>query len=341
MKVAKYIFLILGITVWAIGLSPALLLKASHFNLVRDGYQYGDLYRLCNLSQFRDPVKACTGYTVPTRPAGKRKVHLYIVGDSFTEKERIGKDHFAADEYTYVHWDRVLHLRLDTTQTNILLLESVERHLREKMASRITALMPDTATFVATAEPKMTQQLDAAFSSKNTEDRLDMLLFQNDWMLAIKQWKADFNRAAFGRVNSAVTLVNDGADVVYFMDTDTSTTTSSFTPLGQAELDTLVFNINADKAFAQSLGFTHVILSVIPNKVSVVSADYGPYNNLIERIYNHPDLKTDHIDVLPEYRKMGRTAYLNGDSHWTCAGQQLWLDKVNNLINQLVTKPKS
>lgn len=342
MKFLKYAILVLCCIIWVIGLSPALLSQFQRLGLIQDGYHYGDLYRLSNLSDFREPRKTCTGYKPPVKSTSK-KVHLYVIGDSFTEKQRVEKKDFPVDNYTYVHWSDFLHIKTDTSETNVLLIESIERHFRQKMVGPISVLIPDTATFVTRYVPqKFMHRLDDAFKSTHTEDRLDALLFQNDFFLKLKEWKADFNQFVFNRVNKTVTLVNNDRDMVYYMDTDrdTSTVTSSFSELDNSEVDTIVQNLNRSREMADSLGFDAVMLSIIPNKVSVLNADYGQYNKLIERIYKHPNFQIPYIDVLADYRKMGTSSYLKGDSHWTCEAQFLWLNKTNALLNQLVENPE-
>jgi hypothetical protein len=336
MKFLKYLFLILGCIVWVVGLSPALFSEMMRRGWIEDGYHYGDLYRLSNLTQFKDPRKACTGYVRPAKAPAAKRVHLYVIGDSFTEEQRTGQADLVVDAYTWVHWDNFLHLKIDTTETNILLMESVERHFREKMAKPLGTLIPDTATFVAKHQaPKIMQQIDDAFRASSTQDRLDGLLFQNDIFLTVKQWKADFNQKIFNRVNKSVTLVNNDRDLVYYMDTDT-TSTSSFHELHDTEVDSIVSNIDKSRITALSLGFDQVILAIVPNKVSVLDPGYGNYNRLIERVYGHPSLSIPFIDVLADYRRINRQSYLKGDSHWTCEGQTIWLNKVNVLINDLV-----
>ncbi|MDR6804103.1 hypothetical protein J2Y45_001372 [Dyadobacter sp. BE34] len=343
MKILRYIVLAACCLIWVVGLSPTILPWLWKEQIVEDGYQYGDLYKLSTLSEFRDPRHQCTDYVPPARPKSAKKVHLYIIGDSFTEKGRVGLSDFPVDEYTWVKWSDFLHIKLDTTQHNILLMESVERHFRQKFASSaITVLVPDSATFIQNgASSKFMHQLDEAFKGSHTADRLDGFLFQNDFALRIKEWKSDFNHRFFDRTASGVTLVNNDRDVVYYMDTDTPEVTSSFTPMRETELDSIITNVNASRDFADSLGFDHVILSIIPNKVSVLSPDYGVYNNLIERVYNHAKLDIPYIDVLGDFRRMGRSSYMKGDSHWTCEGQTIWLNKINALLNQLVAGPAS
>lgn len=336
MKYIKYLFLILFSLVWLVGLSPALYAKLGEWNLIKDGYQFGDLYRLSNLPQFKDPVKICPKQVQTKKTNGTKKIHLYIVGDSFTEKERVSKEDFAVDQYHYVHWDHVLHFKPDTSAINILLLESVERHFREKMVAPIHNLVPDSATYVSKgSEPSFMHQLDHAFASDPTEGRLDVAFLQNDLMLKLKEMKAAFTYHFFHRADKKVTLINNDRDIVYYMDTDTPKLTSSFTDLEDVEVDTMITNLNKSKAIAHKLGFDHVILSVIPNKVSVLMPEYGQYNNLISRVYAQPTLAVPYIDVLPDFRKLKEKAYLKGDSHWTCQAQDIWLAKTNAMIKKV------
>ncbi|MCE7039756.1 hypothetical protein [Dyadobacter sp. CY312] len=334
MKYLRYIFLALGAMVWMVGLSPYLSRKLSR----TDSYRYGDLYRLSNLSEFKDPAKRCEAYSPPVKKTS-RKIHLYVIGDSFTEEQRIGKADFLADSYTRISWNEVLHVKPDSSAINILLIESVERHFREKFSDHpIGNIIPDSASFIAAAEnPGFMHTLDGIFSSKSTEGRLDEFLFQNNFILSLKELKANFNNHVFGRVNKEVVPIKGGTELVYYMDTDedTTETTSSFAEIENAEIDTLVRNLNESEKLALELGFDKVLLSIIPNKVSVLMPEYGQYNNLIERVYKHPDLSVEYLDVYTLFRQMGAAAYLKGDSHWTCQGQYLWLNKVNNTINKI------
>lgn len=341
MKYIKYLCLVLFSLVWLVGLSPSIYAKLGEWKLIKDGYQFGDLYRLSNLPQFKDPVKPCPKQVNVTKISSAKKVCLYIIGDSFTEKERVGKDDFAVDEYQYVHWDNILHLKPDTTKINILLMECVERHFREKMASPIHNVVPDSATFVMSGpEPSFMQKLDHAFAADPAETRLDVAFFQNDWMLKIKEMKAAFTYNFFHRADKKVTLVNDDKSLVYYMDTDTPKSTSSFSKLADTELDTMMTNLAESHSIAKKLGFDHVILSIIPNKVSVVMPEYGEYNHLISRVYAHPKLDMPYVDVLPDFRRMKEKSYLKGDSHWTCQAQDVWLTKTNDLIKKVAQENK-
>lgn len=338
MKFLKYTVLVLGCIIWACGLNPTLLGLVGEYKLITDGYQYGDLYRMANLSAFKDPKKPCLAYIPPAKKQSAKKVHLYIIGDSFTEEERVSQQDFAVDAYTRVHWSEMLHVKLDTSETNILLLESVERHFRQHLEAPVSLILPDSATFIQkVVSSKFMNKLDDAFNGKQAQDRFEALLFQNEAFLKVKEWKADFTYHFFHRVNTSVTLVDNDRSVVSYMDTDTPHITSAFSKIRDSELDSLVLNLKLSKDSALKMGFDFVALSIIPNKVSVIHPEYDAYNRLIERVYQHPGLPMPYIDVLADFRKMGAASYLKGDSHWTCEAQSLWLNKVNALINNFVT----
>jgi hypothetical protein len=341
MKFLRYFFLLLFSLLWLAGCSRTIIEKLYATEIIPDDYRFGDLYRLSYLPQFKEQRAYCHDYTPPQRAAG-RKVHLYLIGDSFTEAQRVGAGDFAVDAYHYVKWDDVLHVRLDTTATNVLLMESVERNFRYHLTEPVRSIVPDTATFeVKYQETRLMPRLDQQFAANPTEDRLDLLLFQNTVSLVFKEMKARFNYLFFDRPSDKVTVSPDGQHLVYYMDTDSTQMTSSFAHLRHSQVDTLVGNLNRVTDSFRAMGFDHVLLSIIPNKTSVLMPGYGPYNRLIERVYNHPSLGIPYVDVLPEFRQLGEKAYLRGDSHWTCRGQYLWLDKTNQLIQTVVAEANS
>tara|TARA_R110002124_G_scaffold266417_1_gene433321 strand:+ start:694 stop:1635 length:942 start_codon:yes stop_codon:yes gene_type:complete len=312
---------------------------ADQVGVVNDSYRYGDLYRLSNLSAFKAKHPTCEKYQPIAHYESKKPVHLFIIGDSFTEKERIGKENFAGATYHYTHWSQILHFKPDTSAINIVILETVERHFREKFTnSPIGNVRNDSATFNATSETPLVYELDQLFRASSSESRFDQLLFQNDFSLKIKEAKANFNYKFFDRVNKEVTLVNHGKDIVYYMDTDVPNITSSFTELPDSTVNAMVNNLNESELILKKLGFDNVLLSVIPNKVSVVDPTYAEYNQLIPKITQHPKLKMDVINIFTEFQKMGSAAYLISDSHWTCEAQNRWIKKANEAIYNLVRK---
>ena len=340
MRYLRYFFLFLFSVIWLVGCNREAMQLLGQWQVLPDEYLYGDLYRLSNLPTFKDLRAPCGTYTPPQVPPGTKKIHLYIIGDSFTEAQRVGASDFPVERYEYVHWSDYLHLKLDTSAYNIVLLESVERHFRQHLGQPITVLVPDTATFKVPppADPRFMPMLDNAFSAQQTEDRLESLLFQYKPFLVLKEWKAAFTYAFFRRANDKVTVSEDGRDIVYYLDTDSTLINSSFNTLLDEEVDLMVENLRISVDSFQKMGFDRVLLSIIPNKTSVLMPTYGRYNGLIERVYQHPKLPLPYVDVLADFRQLGEQSYLRGDSHWTCPAQYLWLDKTNALILAEVKK---
>lgn len=332
MKIVRGLILLVVGLVWIAGCSTTIINELYRTRLIPDDYRYGDLYRLSNLKEFKDPKSDCPPYAV-IKPKASKKLALYIIGDSFTEPQRVDSADFAADFYQYAHWGTLLHLKLDTSYTNIVLLESVERTVREHFATPITNIIPDTATFVVLPEEThLMSRLDRLFASGSTEDRLTTLLFQFDPILKIKEWKGWLNYHFFSRTDPKVTVSGDGSTVAYHVDTDTTLIYSSFIPITESEIDSLVHIINTDQTSLKNMGFDQVWLSIIPNKASVLMPEYGIYNELISRIGHHPSLSVPTLTIFSEFQKMQENPYLKGDSHWSCAGQYLWLEKVNREI---------
>ena len=75
-----------------------------------------------------------------------------------------------------------------------------------------------------------------------------------------------------------------------------------------------------------------MILSIIPNKTSILGKDLGNYNNLLARIENNSKLEMPLISVYKEFEKGGSKFYDLGDSHWNCKGAQIWINKVNDKL---------
>lgn len=333
----KYPALFLAIVLWAGGCSRSVMKWFYQTNVIADDYRYGDLYRLSNLPQFKDPQTPCReAETSPTTQSGDAlNTHLYLIGDSFTEPQRIDQRDFPVSNYQYVHWDSRKEVQLDTTKRNILLLETVERHFREHFSRPVAELtvVADTTKRAAPATIPWQRQLFDQIQSKGIEERLETVLFSQDLFLWFKELKASINFNWFDRVPPTVGISRDRQQL--FVDLDTDTTkhlNSSFAPLSDEEVDALVDSANATAERFQKQGFDAVYLSMIPNKASIVDPGQGPYNHLIERIQQHPRLRVPFADVYSVYARQPKQVYALGDSHWNCTGRTLWLKSVQELF---------
>lgn len=331
MKIFKYIALLFFAALWLAGMSADVTNWLYTNGLIKDDYRYGDLYRLSNLPDFRVPVQKCTVQDV----SKKDEVNLIVAGDSFTEEGRIDKSNFGVDSY---HWRFVSspsYAPVEAGKKNVLIIETVERHLRERFASPWQELK-NSPLPSADAESNFWDKVMEIELPYDTE-RHESLLFASDFFLTIKEWKAQFNYKVFDRVDPKVSLNKSGEHLVYYLPTEPGIS-SAFETISSKEIDLLVQNINNTKAYYESLGFDKVVLSIIPNKTSILASDLGNYNHLVERIQSYPKLEMEVIDIYSPFMRGKASLFDKGDTHWNCAGKQVWIDQVNEILNEVISE---
>ncbi len=330
----RYLILLLVLILWLGGCSREVMQTLYKTGVIADDYRYGDLYRLSNLPQFKDPVQVCPP---PAPPPSGEGVALYVIGDSFTEPERLSQRDFPGSDFLRTKWENQNRVLLDTAKRNILLIETVERHFREHFAQPVTMLtiVADTARpqTPATNQASITRQLSDFIQSKGIEERLETVLFSQNVFLWFRELKASLNLNGFGRVAPTVGISQDHNHLFAGLDTDTTKhKNSSFAALPNAELKSLIDSANATADRYRGLGFDAVYLSIIPNKASILDPAQGRYNHLIERVEGHPRLRVPVVSVYEQYKRQPDRVYAAGDSHWNCTGRRIWIEQVRKTI---------
>ncbi len=334
-KTVKYLTLLIALFLWLQAYSP-FIYKSS--GLFPDDYRYGDLYRLSYLPQFKEKATNCVSYFEGNTE--KLPIHLFVIGDSFTEEKRVSEADFKVEKYTYIHWAKHENIQLDTTKKNILILETVERTFKDHLSENVT-------NFNVTNQSESDTQINHSWKHilkenikkaiifcfpKGTEGRLEHTLFNYDFFLWFRELKAMLNFKLFGRVENKVVLSADEQNIFYSEESDSTNSHSAFYPLKQIEIDSLIIHLNQAREKYLKAGFDEVYLSIIPNKVSILSPNLGTYNQLIERIQNDPRIQTPIIDTYSIFKKYPQKYYLKSDTHWTCEGRDIWLEKVNKIF---------
>lgn len=329
MKVLKYIALVICGFLWFLGCSRDTVVYLVDNGFIGDDFRYGDLYRLSNLSAYRVPAEKCDR---PYRGA-KVPVALYLAGDSFTEEGRVNRNEYATDRYfrSFVA-DGQVPLQLSDGK-KILVIETVERHLRERFSEKpwMNWVVSQPAAAVPGPESFSFAGLYRAlvdYKIPYREEMHESVLFSSDFILKIKEWKADFNYRVFGRVDPKVGVLKN--QLVYDLDLAPGIS-SVYDPVPEEEISRIVKHANATCEHYRSLGFDEVYLSIIPNKSSLLIRDDTAYNHLVERVEGHPDLQVPVISVWKAFTI--KNYYQAGDSHWNCAGQKLWVDAVNERLS--------
>ena len=336
-KIFKYSVLIIAIYLWLQAYSPFVYKEiGGKLRLFPDDYRYGDLYRLSFLPQFKEKATKCQPAPISQKFDDIVSINLYIIGDSFTEEEWVNKNDFPIEKYQYVHWAKHANYQLDTTKRNILILETVERTFKDHFSQVADNFsnqenVNKKTSFKQKIE-KGVNEFEKNIVPKGTEDRLAHTLFNYDFFLWFRELKASLNLNFFSRTEDEVVLSRDKKNIFYADEADSTNSKSAFCPVNDSEINLFVKNINDTQNKYLAMGFDEVYLSIIPNKVSILSPNMGKYNHLIERIQGEKRLQVPIIDTYSTFKKSPKKYYLKSDTHWTCDGRNVWLEKTNNAI---------
>ena len=342
MKILKFTLLLLVSLIWLGGCSTAWLRQLYQSGLLVDEYRYGDLYRLSSLPQFKDPAIKCPPARAAPGSAGAERTHLYIIGDSFTEPQRLSHADFPVTYFRRIPWHLSDTIQLDPSARNVLLFETVERHFRNHAIEPMQnfVVVGDTTRTVGPeqAGPGLGAQVVNFIRAEGIEDRLESILFSHEPMLWFRELKATLNFRLFNRVIPKVALSHDNRHIFTALDTDPVNRLNAGTsPLSDGELDTLINRVNESAARYKTLGFSTVLLSIIPNKATILDSTGSPenphlYNRLIERVQNSPALNVPVVDVYTPFRRQRQPIYALGDSHWNCTGRAIWINAVTQRL---------
>jgi hypothetical protein len=341
-KISKYLVLVIAIYLWIQAYSPFVYREiGGKLGLFPDDYRYGDLYRLSYLPHFKEKAIKCKPTPISQKFDEIVPINLFIIGDSFTEAERVNKKDFPIEKYQYIHWAKYTDYQLDTSKRNVLILETVERTVKEHfstIANNFTNNKEESKLSLRKKIEQKTVEIEKTIVPDGIEERLMHTLFNYDFFLWFREIKASLNLNIFGRTEDEVVLSEDKQHIFYADEADSTNSKSAFYPLSNSEIDLFVQNINQTRMKYLQAGFNEVYLSIIPNKVSILSPDLGKYNHLIERIQDDKRLKTPIIDTYSIFTKSPQKYYLNSDTHWTCEGREVWLQKVNKILVDSNTK---
>ncbi|GAB3642248.1 hypothetical protein [Spirosoma arcticum] len=348
--VLRWTFLFASGGLLVLALSPKIQRWLDNRGYIPNQYNYGDLYNLTNLPAFKEPDyivnKTLTDADKPTKHY--HDVNLYTIGDSFTD---IDTSYYAGNRnvHVWVGSPPPAVEPLDTTKKNILVLQYIERVLQERMywpdyqrmyidegivvatpatpaGTRVASKTVNPVDKLGVARSGVTEWLLAQFGQEINQ-RLEFILFNGELATRFKEAKAQLMLSLFGRVTGAV-ISKDHKHLFYQPEADSAYILSSFRPISDQRLDTLVNNLNTTRQHYLRMGFDEVYLCLIPNKVTVLDPTYGTYNHQIERIEANPHLELPVISTIDSVRQHPDWYHL-GDGHWNRQGRRFWLRQVN------------
>lgn len=308
-------------------------------------YRFGDLYGLSFLPAFRLPYQIHPTHS-PVKKSGPAH-DLCILGDSYTLVAQLRPESFhSIDQVRLVPLDDVLKNTESELpepikpSASILVIETTERLVRDRFgaarstSSSVTGSPPSVPTTVAQRVGHLCSVfLDNLFSGTDISFGLETLLFDYTLFRPLKEAKAAFVYACFGRIAERVLSAPNGHRL-YLKETITGTTTSSFSPIDSTQLSQVVSGLNHLHQRARQRGYSDVFLSIIPNPVSVIETSRSDYNHLVERIEHHPGLSLNVISLYDQFRTRGSVYYHPSDTHWNQNGVDAWVSAMNQAFTR-------
>jgi hypothetical protein len=323
-KVIKYILILFFGFLWFLGCSKDISKYLFEEKILKDDFRYGDLYRLSYLKNFKETRIKCLNQ----KPEKKLDLTLYLAGDSYTEKGRIEAEDFVAKDFVRSHVAETTYSLKNDGKKKVLVIETVERHLRERFTTpwNNLKLKSDKPAELPKTFWQKIMDLKIPYDAQMHESAI----FGFDFFMKIKEIKAGLMFSLFDKVEDKVSLSPDRKRIFYGIDVKPGIS-SGFVEINDSEIDLLVRNMNLTYQNYKNMGFDEVFLSIIPNKSSILGQDLGQYNHLVERIESHPNLQVPIVSIFKALKY--NDFYLHGDSHWNCNGQQYWLDQVNQKLS--------
>lgn len=323
------------------GLSGQLQRKLYARGFIPDQYRFGDLYNISNLAQFKETQWAETDdLNESDKPACRSKnVDLYTIGDSFTTMDTS----FYAGRRNHHIWlgTEVDTVTLDPKVRSILVIEVIERTIQERLREHYADLYIRRG-FQVRGKSQPLARPNAGTSDRFWENtlnseinqRLEFLLFNSNMALKCKELKADLMLSLFGRTHPGSLISRDQQFLFYEIEASRQSVLSPFTPLTDADIDSVAINMNRIRMHYLNSGFTEVYFCLIPNKVTVCEPGRHPHNNQIRRIEQSHYLKTPLLKLSNELLQHPEWFH-KSDGHWNVNGKRLWLRYVNGVVLSL------
>jgi len=312
-----------------------------------DKYLYGDLYGLTYLSKFKI-TKDTNFVSIPTKDEKPNSdiANLFILGDSYLYSFFKEDPRYYANisQVKFIRWDvaKPIEIIPARNKKNILLIESVERNMSglfnlNSVKARLDGAEAvqselNTRQKIAHFFAEIDEGIKESLYHKSLEANIEFAWFNFGFLEPLKELKGDFNLNFFGRVDKEVAISKD-QNFLYLAETlNPNNPGSSFSDISEEKLKAQVSELNRIQDYYKAWGFDEVILSIIPNPVSVLKTENRPDNHLIQRIKSHPDFKGKLIDATEGLSKNANANFFTSDSHWNQKGARIWLEQLNRQL---------
>jgi len=321
-------------------------------------YRYGDMYGLCYLPYAKQASQRKEKTVImPNICPTPRFINLYSICDSYLwEYVKSDSVFCGVKKYQFVRYgfNETMDVDLDSTRTNVLLLESVERNVRfvslENYTSQVRFLntsKPNTSGKQETSggfafllnflSDQINNLHDNLFNEKINQN-LEFNLFDYYLFNPVKELKAQLIYSLFGRLNKDVTMIKGYPNLFFNETVDPASQNSSFNCVTDDEINSITTGLDTLYKYYRSKGFDEVCFFIAPNPVSIIAPDYLIYNDIVRRIEHHPQLIMPMIDIYDVFDTVKCPVYQVNDSHWNANGFNLWVNTFNEYLKKIPEK---
>ena len=317
------------------------------FFIRSDRWRYGDLYGLCYLPAYKFRLEPFKQYGKQSNKPSTNRI-LYIIGDSYLADKTLSGAFDKFDDVIFL--DRRFPfgpIALDTTKQNYLIMEFAERNLNDfnfNKAAEIKWSKTDIRRRLNSNSNSHVNQsnlnlptniidrISQAIFNKDLSRNIELMIFDDKIFTPIKELKANINYSLFKRSSKEVAVSTDEKRLLMNITVDTAYRESDFRKISDSEIQQLTNALDIANKYYLSIGFRKVVLSVVPNAVSVYDVNRMPYNHLLERVENSNRFPV--ISIFKGFKTTNRNLYYRSDAHWNPGGLDLWVNEVNKHFSQ-------
>ncbi len=304
--------------------------SGNNFLLSSIKYKYGDLYGISYLSKFKIPFP---DYQIKKVENAKKRIDLYILGDSYLAGKIHTSNFLNVDTLYFADWrGGSTQYKLDSSKEKILIIETSERAFVNRFLDNTKMKYVFSNLPLSNKGKSSHNSISNLFFNKKINENLEFVIFDNELFSTFKQWRADISYKYFNTLSANVAISNDGHYLFLKETIDTNLNSSSFRTIQPEKLHQCIINCRDYIEFYKSQGFNQVLISVIPNPVTILGYKNYEYNNLIARIQFSPERTFKTVDVYSDFLHSKLQLYHFSDSHWNTNGLQIWVDNVNKVL---------
>ncbi len=308
-------------------------------------HKHGDLYNLCFIQDYKEPITEPVFKKYNTE---KKNTDLYILHDSYLQYILNTNNFRGIDSLQQIDYrNRPATKVLNPARASVLIIETAQRYARWRLQNPlyyINALViakqipgrQEEAQYIQEDTSNWITSLLAKRFNPNINSNLEFNLFDYAAFSPVRGWKSGLNYGLFNKLNKQIVISKDRKYLLLEETVDTLLNTGIYTPLPEAELDSMVAHMALIRNHFLGCGFKEVYYSIIPNTITVLDSNYFPQregNGLIYKIKAKAESRQiPYIDIYSLFLKNPDKMYKHGDSHWTDAGKQIWIDQVNETL---------